>query len=87
VNEETTGALGRKDDDIEEALAQMATRDPSLWRILHTMQKSLADHKIEQRIGMAILICLGGSNNKFVEKAVQILAPAFAFITHTLGMK
>lgn len=61
--------LGRKDDTFEEALAKMATRDPSLWRILHVMCSRIT----QVRLLLVLLSVLGITNNKVIDHYVPFL--------------
>lgn len=69
---------GRVTDTFEEAMAHMMERDPSLWHILNHMWRAIVNTKYY----FLILIALGISNNKWVDKALELFSgvPAAAAV-------
>jgi hypothetical protein len=79
--------IGRNTDagfDMEEALLKIAKRDPTLWHILRDLIKRLDFFNLK----LWVLIALGVSNSKWVDKGLELVqgAPAAAAtLLHHLG--
>lgn len=69
----------RATDVLDEPMAKLYARDPSLWQILQTMWNSVRSCTTEQRWYAAILTGLTGSQNDFVKGAITHIV---GFVAH-----
>lgn len=62
----------RATDPIEEPMAQLYARDPSLWSILANMRQTLRSHGTELRVWSVLLVGLTGSQNEYVKGLLHV---------------
>lgn len=72
MNNPAASAGTRSTDPLDEPMAQLYARDPSLWQILQQLWNTSRGHSTELRIYAAVLAMLTGSQNEYVKSALHV---------------